>query len=45
MGYYATAKMAEIIEKSGKPLSEIVDGIKRTLITRTSDVFCPYLEG
>jgi hypothetical protein len=26
-------------------LSEIVDGIKRTLITRTSDVFCPYLEG
>ena len=43
-GLYATAKMAEIIERSGKALSALVDEIKKTLITPDIRVFCPYAQ-
>jgi phosphomannomutase/phosphoglucomutase len=41
-GLYASLRMAQIIGRSGKKLSEIVDLIPETLITPDIRVFCPY---
>ncbi len=41
-GMYAAMKMAEILYKSGQKLSEIVDGIPKTLITPDIRIPVPY---
>lgn len=41
-GIYAALKMAHILSKGSKKLSEIVDSIPKTLITPDIRVLCPY---
>lgn len=41
-GLYAALVMARILEKSGKPLSEIAGDIPATVITPDIRIFCPY---